>query len=245
MSRGGRGGRGGGRGGLSSAARLNSGAVPFDIDEELEREFAKQKEDSDNFFPEHFPHLAAPPTEDELKEVHAYLDICSRMKKGWLSEAIRKLDAKKMERAKQAENYNPFEDVPQYGKKNTTEKTQRFSDFPFKKEHFPKELWDVIDPQGESENPDARKKTLKINTKSARDKLAEFDDNEDAENEADNEATEKKNPDDDEVEELEDDDFDEDENDDMADDYNAERYFEDGEEDYEDGGGGGDDDDGY
>jgi hypothetical protein len=31
----------------------------------------------------------------------------------------------------------------------------------------------------------------------------------------------------------------------MADDYNAERYFEDGEEDYEDGGGGGDDDDGY
>ena len=51
MSRGGRGGRGGGRGGLSSAARLNSGAVPFDIDEELEKEFAKQKEDSDNFFP--------------------------------------------------------------------------------------------------------------------------------------------------------------------------------------------------
>jgi hypothetical protein len=32
----------------------------------------------------------------------------------------------------------------------------------------------------------------------------------------------------------------------MADDYNAERYFEDGEEDFEDGGGGGDDDgDGY
>lgn len=56
MSRGGRGGRGGGRGGLSSAARLNSGAVPFDIDEELEREFAKQKEDSDNFFPvSHLP----------------------------------------------------------------------------------------------------------------------------------------------------------------------------------------------
>jgi hypothetical protein len=55
MSRGGRGGRGGGRGGLSSAARLNSGAVPFDIDEELEKEFAKQKEDSDNFFPVSHP----------------------------------------------------------------------------------------------------------------------------------------------------------------------------------------------
>jgi DNA-directed RNA polymerase III subunit RPC7 len=114
------------------------------------------------------------------------------------------------------------------------------------KEHFPKELWDVIDPKSESDNPDARKKTLKINTKSTRDKLADFDDADDAENEAENEAAEKKNPDDDEIEEIEDDEFDEDENDDMADDYNAERYFEDGEEDYEDGGGGGDDDgDGY
>jgi len=246
MSRGGRGGFGGGRGGLSSAARLNSGAVPFDIDEELEKEFAKQKEDSDNFFPEHFPHLAAPPTELELEEVHRYLDICSRMSKGWLAEAIRKLDAKKVERAKQMEQYNPFEDVPQYGKKTTAEKVPRFSDFPFKKEHFPKELWDVIDPKGESDNPDARKKTLKINTKSTRDKLADFDEDDEVENEADNEAAEKKNPEDDEVEELEDDEFDEDENDDMADDYNGEKYFEDGEEDYEDGGGGGDDDgDGY
>jgi hypothetical protein len=52
------------------------------------------------------------------------------------------------------------------------------------KEHFPKELWDVIDPKGESDNPDARKKTLKINTKSARDKLADFDDADEAENEA-------------------------------------------------------------
>ena len=62
MSRGGRGGRGGGRGGLSSAARLNSGAVPFDIDEELEKEFAKQKEDSDNFFPVSHPPISAPRT---------------------------------------------------------------------------------------------------------------------------------------------------------------------------------------
>jgi hypothetical protein len=29
--------------------------VPFDIDEELEKEFAKQKEDSDNFFPVSHP----------------------------------------------------------------------------------------------------------------------------------------------------------------------------------------------
>jgi hypothetical protein len=33
--------------------------VPFDIDEELEREFAKQKEDSDNFFPVSYLPIAA------------------------------------------------------------------------------------------------------------------------------------------------------------------------------------------
>lgn len=98
-------------------------ASQFDVDDEQEL----------NLFQEHFPHLAAPPTEEELEEVHQYLDICARMKKGWLSEAIRKLDAKKMDLAKQAEHYNPFDDVPQYGKKNTVEKTPRFSDFPFSK----------------------------------------------------------------------------------------------------------------
>ena len=33
--------------------------MPFDIDEELEREFAKQKEDSDNFFPVSHPPISA------------------------------------------------------------------------------------------------------------------------------------------------------------------------------------------
>jgi hypothetical protein len=98
-------------------------ASQFDVDDEQEL----------NLFQEHFPHLAAPPTESELEEVRRYLDICSRMKKGWLAEAIRKLDAKKVERAKQMEQYNPFEDVPQYGKKATAEKVPRFSDFPFSK----------------------------------------------------------------------------------------------------------------
>jgi hypothetical protein len=36
--------------------------VPFDIDEELEKEFAKQKEDSDNFFPVSHPPIAAQPS---------------------------------------------------------------------------------------------------------------------------------------------------------------------------------------
>jgi DNA-directed RNA polymerase III subunit RPC7 len=95
------------------------------------------------------------------------------------------------------------------------------------KEHFPKELWDVIDPTGTSDNPPVRKKMkLKLSTKSNRDKLAEFDEQEETEIE----------------EAVEDDDFDEDENEDLGnDDYNAERYFEGGEDDYEEFGGGGDD----
>jgi hypothetical protein len=83
-------------------------ASQFDVDDEQEL----------NLFQEHFPHLAAPPTEEELEEVHRYLDICARMK---------------LERSKQLELYNPFDDVPQYGKKNTVEKVPRFSDFPFSK----------------------------------------------------------------------------------------------------------------
>jgi hypothetical protein len=59
-----------------------------------------------------------------------------------------------------------------------------------------------------------------------------------AENEVQDEAAEKKN--------AEDDEFDEGENDVMDEDFNAEKYFDDGDDDYEDGGGGGDDDgDGY
>lgn len=49
--RGGRGGRGGGRGGMSAASRLNSGALPFEIDKELEDEFAKGQANSDSLFP--------------------------------------------------------------------------------------------------------------------------------------------------------------------------------------------------
>lgn len=74
MSRGGRGGFGGGRGGLSSAARLNSGAVPFDIDEELEKEFAKQKEDSDNFFP-----VSRPPADRSAVQLSHSVASCRKL----------------------------------------------------------------------------------------------------------------------------------------------------------------------
>lgn len=84
-----------------------------------------------NLFQEHFPHLAAPPSEEELEQVRQYLDLCSRMNNGWLSEAIRKLDAKKAERAKQIESFNPFTDVAGFGKREGVARGPRFSDFPF------------------------------------------------------------------------------------------------------------------
>jgi hypothetical protein len=46
-----RGGRGGGRGGGSAASRLNSGALPFEIDKELEDEFSKLASESNSSFP--------------------------------------------------------------------------------------------------------------------------------------------------------------------------------------------------
>jgi hypothetical protein len=73
MSRGGgRGGRGGGPGKYSAAQRMNTGAVPFEIDEELEREFAKQKEDSDNFFPVSHPLISAQPCSVMLRHTRPH-----------------------------------------------------------------------------------------------------------------------------------------------------------------------------
>lgn len=231
----------------------------------MAREMSEERELM--LFQDYFPHLAAPVTDKERKQVRFLLDLQENMKNGWLSKAIEQLRAKNAERAADTADYNAFEDVPQYGmnRRSANDRVPRFSDYPFggshtfsftlqthyanslfaAKEHFPKELWDVIDPKGESEDPNARKKKLKLSTKSNRDKLAAFDDDE-AEAEADAEEAEEKDPEDELDKELEDDEFEEDEEDDMADDYNAERYFSGGDEDYEDGGGGdGGDDDGY
>jgi hypothetical protein len=65
--------------------------VPFDIDEELEREFAKQKEDSDNFFPVSYLPIAAyrraslRPRYENTCDLTTWSDGCSSL----LNETIR------------------------------------------------------------------------------------------------------------------------------------------------------------
>ena len=123
---------------------------------------------------------------------------------------------------------------------------------------FPKELWSTIGyskkdaEDKEEENPEGRpakrQKKLGLAKKSTLDKLAKFD--EDHEDEPNAEADEDENEGGNEEEgeeferEPEDDDFDEDD-DDANNDYNAEAYFDGGEEDFEEQGGDEYGEDGY
>jgi len=145
-----------------------------------------------------------------------------------------------------AAEFNPFEDQPTYGKKYER-KEFRLPDIrkhKFAAPHlFPKELWATIGYNPNAEGGEVAggvKKKLMLSKKTNLDKLARFD--EDAEQGAaaggdDDESAENRNEEDaDEPEGPRDDDFDEDEDDD-GDDYNAEQYFDGGEDDYEDAGG--------
>lgn len=144
-----------------------------------------------------------------------------------------------------AADFNAFEDQETYGKK-FEKKPFKFADFTkykWQAPHlFPKELWSTMGYNPDAvEDPSAPKKKLALNN-TIMDKLARFDEDAEERGIADGEA--KDGDDDaeggDEDEEAEpegpqDDDFDEDDEDE-GDDYNAEQYFEGGEEDVEDGG---------
>nr|OQO30976.1 hypothetical protein B0A51_01781 [Rachicladosporium sp. CCFEE 5018] len=241
MSRGGRGGRGGGFGG-SAATRMASGTLGILIDKELEAAFAQADDPEIGLFPQYFPHLAPPATEQEKEQIRFYLDLQDNVRNGWLAKAIEGLQAKNRQRAAVTKQFNPFEDVQQYGLKRGrgAEKVPKFEEFPFVKGHFPKELWCVLDSTDDT-GAERKPKRLKLSAKSNRDKLAELDEiDEVPEVDKDDEDGAKKDDDEDAPEELQDNDFDEDdpENEELAnDDYNAEQYFEDGESDHDDGGG--------
>jgi len=153
-----------------------------------------------------------------------------------------------------AAEFNPFEDQQTYGKK-FERKPFRLAD-PKKRKWqaphlFPTELWAHIgyNPDaGEDEQP---RKKIVLNRSTNLDKLAKFD--EDADGGVNGEAEDaEEEPQLDEdaeadVEAPRDDDFSEDEDDD-ANDYNAEQYFDAGEEEDNEGGGdeyGGAGDEGY
>jgi len=78
------------------------------------------------------PPIPGPVTAKEKRRIKFHLDLQDNIQNGWMSKAIEQLRAKNVERTGFPMGYNPFEDVPQYGKTNrATEKVPKFSEFPF------------------------------------------------------------------------------------------------------------------
>ncbi|KAK3703131.1 DNA-directed RNA polymerase III subunit C31 [Vermiconidia calcicola] len=238
MSRGGRGGFG-----------MRPHALPFEVDPEL-TEVAENGFDGEAPGKEIFPDfgemiMAASVTEDEREEVRIGREMDAQRRAGpfWSGtwEQWAQYDAAY---AKAGENCDPFGGAATYGKRHMTKmwKPPDFTKVKLHKEFFPKELWDVIGAtegdDDEEGRPAKRQKKLGLAKKSALDKLAKFDDpNDDEANvEAEDEEDEGENGEEgeDPDEEPKDDTFEEDEEE--LDDYNAELYFDGGEEDYDEGG---------
>ncbi|KAK5732867.1 DNA-directed RNA polymerase III subunit C31 [Elasticomyces elasticus] len=249
MSRGGRGGFGGRGGG---AGMMAGAKLPFDVDPELEvaqydpAELTKPTDEHplQRLFPPYPGSLpnVPPPTAAERKLVSIYREIIAEKHASPAYTgppgSLKALCGKRT-----AAEFDPFEDQQTYGKKYER-RPFRLAD-PKKRKWqaphlFPKELWEHIgyNPDAGEDEQQPRKKIV-LNKKATLDKLAKFDEDtegganaEDAEEEAVN-----ADEDDADVEAPRDDDFDEDEDDD-ANDYNAEQYFDDGEDDHDEPGGG-------
>ncbi|GAB7350618.1 hypothetical protein MBLNU459_g1184t1 [Dothideomycetes sp. NU459] len=193
------------------------------------------------------PPVAEPPTAEERRVVYHYRTLRARIHDGPFY-AILDSNArvsKSGHRTPPAAHFDPFEGQQTYTqrfmrKKNTL---PRLSTRPFVKEFFPRELWATIAPNDAS----SIKKSLHISTRTKLDKFNVADYDDEAENDPDNpdgdDDNADENKDDEDKEDEEDpDQFDEDDEDD-GDDYNAEQYFDGGDDegDYDEGGGGDDD----
>lgn len=150
----------------------------------------------------------------------------------------------KESRKRSAADFDPFESQDTYGKrfeKNKDFRTPNLKKHKLLKDFQPKEMWEVIGVTDE-DDPNQPKKKLALSTKKNLDKLAKFDDDvEDRGGVADANDDEDEAPVDEDADEgvevPRDDDFKEDA-DDVDDDYNAEQYFDAGDQDFDDGGGG-------
>ncbi|USW55332.1 Putative DNA-directed RNA polymerase III, subunit Rpc31 [Septoria linicola] len=231
MSRGGRGGFGGG------ASRVGVvGGKDFEIGADLEDQVNAYQNDigesEEDFLKSIFPHvqtiLAPPPTEREKKQVAAFRAHRTAMRNGPLF-----MDAPSTGKRDAAE-FNAFEDVPTYGNKRVKKAggMPNLKKLPIVKSLLPRELMDLVSDDEEDEtNEAAPKKNLNFLKKKKIDKLARFDDDADegADKDDDDELKENEDGGEDEVEELVDDEFSEDD-DDLGNDYNAEQYFDNGDD---------------
>ncbi|KAF2496554.1 hypothetical protein BU16DRAFT_525710 [Lophium mytilinum] len=245
-------GRGGGFRGGKSAGGLD---FPWEHDPDIDQYL---KWEPDKLFPEIEPTIPAPPTADELRSVYHSRRIRDMRRAGpfWATGDLSKRAGRGAggRDNKGNDTFNAFTGMETYSSKYVPKKRvlPDLKSYPFVKEFFPKELWDVM---GISDDEDDKKKAAdgtkpppkkrkmlqiaKANDMSRLEALeAEAKRKADA-GEEDDDDEEKEEEDGEGGEEVQDDDFEEDESD--GDDYNAEAYFDNGEDDFGEEDAGGDD----
>jgi len=251
MSRGGfRGGRGGGSGFAGGKARIGGVEMSWDYDPDL----TVSTTPSEIFPPINFPSVR-PPSTFELGAVARFRALRRRIREGPfytgpLGDVLLGSEGKEGNAAghgeKRKRDIDPFEDMPSWGQKYKVQarRLPRFDTREYQLRFFPKELWSTIDPSrrpggkgvgaASKKRSDARLKRLADTGGDDLDGKADGDEDGLGVDDEEDGAAQEEN--------LEDN-FSEDDSE-MGGDYNAENYFDDGENDGDMGDGGGDDGDG-
>ncbi|CAD0031430.1 unnamed protein product [Aureobasidium pullulans] len=236
-----RGGGWGGGGGKNDLGKMGGQALPWEYDPELEGKLNTKPSEK---FPPIPPPTADPPTPYERSLVHHYRTLRARIHDGpfyaILSSSARVHKSGKSPLLKPITI--PSKACPPTPNATRKEKTPclDYQGRPFVKSYFPEELWAVIEPG--SVGVQGQRKMLSLSTRTKLDKFDVDGEDEDEEGEEGAEDGDKVDGVEDEDKEEEDpDQFDEEDEDDN-DDYNAEQYFDGGDDDEMGDEGGGDDD---
>ncbi|KAI4766831.1 hypothetical protein E4T52_00729 [Aureobasidium sp. EXF-3400] len=239
-----RGGGWGGGGGKNDLGKMGGQALPWEYDPELEGKLNTKPSEK---FPPIQPPIADPPSIFERQLVSHYRTLRARIHDGPFY-AILDSSARVHKSGKKSPptaHYDPFESMPTYSQRYTKKKNTlpKLSSRPFVKSFFPEELWAIVEP-GSAGVATGPKKTLNLSTRTRLDRFdADIEDEEDADGDDGADEDKVDGAEDEDKEEEDPDQFDEDDEDDN-DDYNAEQYFDGGDDDEfggDDGGGDGDD----
>ncbi|CAD0013672.1 unnamed protein product [Aureobasidium pullulans] len=229
-----RGGGWGGGGGKNDLGKMGGQALPWEYDPELEGKLNTKPS-------EKFPQTRQPPMNAPWSTTTARCALESTTALSMPSYPLPPASTSLAKVPPQA-HYDPFESMPTYSQRYTKRKNTlpRLSGRPFVKSYFPEELWAVIEPG--SVGVQGQRKMLSLSTRTKLDKFDVDGEDEDEEGEEGVEDGDKVDGVEDEDKEEEDpDQFDEEDEDDN-DDYNAEQYFDGGDDDEMGDEGGGDDD---
>ncbi|KAF2801553.1 uncharacterized protein BDZ99DRAFT_219249 [Mytilinidion resinicola] len=244
-----------GRGGGSRGGK-GAGGIDFpwnhdpDIDQYLNWQPIK-------LFPDVEATIAAPPTADELRTVYHSRRIREMRRAGpfWATGDLNKRAGRGAggRDEKGNDTFNAFTGMDTYSKKYVPKKRvlPDMKSYPFVKEFFPKELWDVMGISDDEDDtkkaadgtqpPPKKRKMLQIAKANDMSRLEalEAEAKRKADAGEDDDDEEKEEEDGEGGDEVQDDDFEADESD--GDDYNAEAYFDNGEDDFGEEDAGGDD----